>query len=100
MRRSFLTAVVAVTALAFIGAALTPAEAQRRSKKKAFKKQQPRALTVRGRSFLNSGKHPLPGAEHRYVEMDTIHGRFPTVHQGDMFGSSLLSGPNGPFGAR
>ncbi len=100
MRRSFLTTFVAVTALAFIGAALTPAEAQRRSKKKSFKKQQPRALTVRGRSFLNPGKHPLPGAEHRYLEMDTVHGRFPTVHQGDRYGSSLLPGPNGAFGVR
>lgn len=98
MRRSVLTSVIAVTALAFCAAAITPADARKRGKK-GYSKSEARPLTVRKRSFLDSGKHPLPGETNRYATMFDNHGVQPYDYSG-RYGSSALPGPFGPFGPR
>ena len=99
MRRLLATAIIAATAAAFCAATVSSAEARKRGKKRYYA-QKERPLTIRKRSFLDGGRHPLPGHEHRYVEMDTVHGRLPVWHQGDRFGANVLPGPMGPFGPR
>lgn len=99
MRRIFVTAIAAATTIAFCAASVSEAEARKRGKK-GYSVKKERTLTIRKRSFLNSGRHALPGHEHRYVEMDTVHGRLPIWHQGDRFGGNVLPGPMGAFGPR
>lgn len=97
MRRTVLTSVIAITALAFCAATLSPAEARKRGKKKYYGNQGVRTLTVRKRSFLDNGKHPLPGAENRYSTMFTDHGVQPYDYSG-RYGTSVLPGSFGAFG--
>ncbi|MGE3246288.1 MAG: hypothetical protein AB7J19_08140, partial [Beijerinckiaceae bacterium] len=100
--RSAITFFATLTAIAFCAAVQSPAEARKRSKKNRYVASKERTLTVRGRSFVKSGKHPLPGAEHRYNSSDTQFGyRYqPYFHQGDRYGASILPGPAGAFAPR
>ncbi len=96
MRRSVLTSIIAITALAFCAAVTTSAEARKRGKKKHYGESKARALTVRKRSFLDSGSHPLPGEKGLYVNQGTIFNVQPYSHSG-RYGSSVLPGPHGAF---
>lgn len=99
MRRSFLTSIIAVTALAFCAAAMTPAEARKRGKKKYYSASKARTLTVRKRSFLDSGKHPLPGEKNGYVTQFTHFNTLPYSYN-DALGRGPLPGPFGVYGPR
>ncbi|MBM3607599.1 MAG: hypothetical protein FJX29_03965 [Alphaproteobacteria bacterium] len=94
MRRIFAAAFIALTAAGFLAATIAEADAQSRQKR-----QQQRELTITGRSFTNSGKHPLPGAEHRYVEQFTQTNR-PIYTHSSGFGNSALPGQFGAFHPR
>ncbi|MCB2052308.1 MAG: hypothetical protein KDE63_12860 [Novosphingobium sp.] len=99
MRRTVSTCLIAMITLAFGAAAITSAEARKRGKKRHYGTHEARPLTVRKRSFLDNGKHPLPGAEHRYSTMFTNHGVQPYDYSG-RYGSSVLPGGIGGFGPR
>lgn len=99
MRRLTLSSIIAVTALAFCALTLTSAEARKRGKKKYYGNSNERALTVRKRSFLDSGTTPLPGETNRYVIQHTHHNVLPYSNN-DMYGGSVLPGRLGPFAPR
>lgn len=96
MARKFLTAFIGITALAFGAAAATSAEAQSKKKKDG----KVRTLTIQKRSFLDNGKHPLPGETRRYVIMHSELATPVYRHQSDLYGGSILPGPYGPFGPK
>lgn len=94
MRRIIAAVLIAAGSAAMLTVTIADAEAQSRKKGKGA-----RELTVTGRSFTNSGKHPLPGAEHRYVEQFTVTNR-PIYMNAAGFGNSALPGQFGAFHPR
>jgi hypothetical protein len=96
MHRSVLTSIITVTALAFCAAIVSPAEARKRGKKKQYSSSEARPLTVRKRSFLDSGKHPLRGETNLYMTQGTRYNVMPYDYSG-RYGSSVLPGSLGPF---
>ena len=90
MRRLFTAFVIAASSATLLAATMASADAQTR-------KKNPRQITITKRSFLDSGKHPLPGTMNRYVTMDTHYGVRPYHNTFVGSGSSSLPGRFGPF---
>ena len=57
----------------------------------------PRTLTIKQRSFLDSGKYPPAGSMQRYVTNDTANYSPPYGHMGARYGMETLPGRFGPF---
>lgn len=89
MRRFIAAVLIAAGSAGFLAVTISDADAQSRKKNKNA-----RELTVRGRAFTDSGKHPLPGSQHRYVEQFT-HTNQPAYSYQGRYGQSLP----GQFGA-
>ncbi len=90
--RHILTALaIFASSTAFVAVTVESAEAQAR------KRTAPRTLVIQQRSFLDSGKHPLPGSLNRYVTNDIQHPHPAYYHQRGRYGLETLPGRFGAF---